>query len=86
VSYVLTFANTHTAIFAEKALLQAGYSVGVMPLPSSIKAGCGIALRVADYIASNALLKENNIIVSTIYQTSANSLGTEYSKVTLDEL
>ena len=82
-SFILTFVNTHAAIFAEKALLQAGYSVGVMPLPSGIKAGCGIALRVVDYIASNALLKENNIVVSAVYQASANVYGTVYSQVTL---
>ncbi|MDQ7095296.1 DUF3343 domain-containing protein [Desulfosporosinus sp. PR] len=82
-SYILTFANTHAAIFAEKALLQAGYQVGVMPLPSSIKAGCGIALRVADYIASNALLQENNLVVAAVYEVSANEHGTIYNEVVL---
>lgn len=80
-SYILTFANTHAAIFAERALLQAGFPVGVMPVPSSIKAGCGIALRVVDYISSNALLKDKNIEVSAVYQTSVNLQGTVYSKV-----
>lgn len=80
-SYILTFANTHAAILAEKALLQAGYPAGVMPLPSGIKAGCGIALRVADYIASNTLLQENNIVVSAIYQVSKNLQDTVYSEV-----
>lgn len=82
-SYILTFANTHAAIFAEKALLQAGYPVGVMPLPSGIKAGCGIALRVTDHISSNTLLKENNIVVSAVYQASANLQGTVYNEVVL---
>lgn len=82
-SYILTFANTHASIFAEKALLQAGYPVRVMPLPSSIKAGCGIALRVDDYIASNTLLKENNIVVTAVYQASGNAQGTGYSEVVL---
>lgn len=82
-SYILTFASTHASIFAEKALLQAGYRVGVMPLPSSIKAGCGLALRVDDYKASSALLKENNIVVSAVYQASAKALGTVYNEVVL---
>ena len=82
-AYILTFANTHAAIFAEKALLQAGYPVGVMPLPSSIKAGCGIALRVVDYIASNALLKQNNIVVSAVYQVPENSQGPVYHEIAL---
>jgi len=83
VSYILTFANTHAAIFAEKALLQAGYPVGVMPLPSAIKAGCGITLRVADYIASITLLKENKIVVAAVYQASTNLQGSVYSEVVL---
>lgn len=81
-SYILTFDNTHAAIFAEKALLQAGYPVGVMPVPSGIRAGCGIALRVDDYIASSALLEKNNIIVAAVYQASVtNNLSTEYKKL-----
>lgn len=80
-SYILTFAGTHAAIFAEKALLQAGHAVGVMPLPSGIKAGCGIALRVEDHIASKALLKEHNIEVAAVYQTLVNAEGTVYSEV-----
>ena len=82
-SYILTFVNTHAAIFAEKALLKAGYPVGVMPLPSGIKAGCGIALRVADYISSNLLLNENNIVVSAVYQRTTDFHGTVYSEVVL---
>ncbi|HZK54984.1 MAG TPA: DUF3343 domain-containing protein [Desulfosporosinus sp.] len=82
-SYILTFANTHEAIFAEKALLQAGYQVGVMPIPSGIKAGCGIALRVVNYIVSIALLKENNLVVSGVYQASENLQGTVYDEVRL---
>lgn len=79
--YILTFPSTHMAIYAEKALLQAGFSVGVMPLPSSIKAGCGIALRVEDFILSRELLSKNNIVVSDVYQTLQKEHGTEFSKV-----
>lgn len=79
--YILTFPNTHMAIYAEKVLLKAGFSVGVMPLPSSIKAGCGIALRVDDYIMSKELLTKNNIVVSDVYQPLHNVQGTDYCKV-----
>ncbi|AFQ45117.1 DUF3343 domain-containing protein [Desulfosporosinus meridiei] len=80
-SYILTFTSTHGAILAEKTLLQAGHSVGVMPLPSGIKAGCGIALRVADYIGAKSLLQENNIVVAAVYQAMLNSQETVYSEV-----
>jgi hypothetical protein len=42
-----TFNTTHDAIAAEKALLDHGISVRVMPMPPQISAGCGIALRIS---------------------------------------
>lgn len=82
-SYILTFSNTHAAIFAEKALLQVGSPVGVMPVPSEIKAGCGIALRVDDYVAANRLLKNSNITVAAVYLAVSNEHGTSYNKLVL---
>jgi hypothetical protein len=43
---LLAFAHTAHAIRAETLLLEAGLPVGVMSLPSSIKAGCGLCLRL----------------------------------------
>lgn len=43
---VITFDATTEAIRAEKLLVQAGLCPLVMPLPSQIKAGCGLCLRV----------------------------------------
>ena len=45
--YVITFDNTNQAIKAENCLLGMHLKVGVMPLPSQIKAGCGISLRIS---------------------------------------
>lgn len=44
--YVFTFKNTNFAIKAEQLFLAEGLHVTVMPLPSQIKAGCGICLRI----------------------------------------
>ncbi|NLI94127.1 MAG: DUF3343 domain-containing protein [Peptococcaceae bacterium] len=82
-SYILTFPNTHAAIIAEKKLLQSGYPVGVMPMPTTIQSGCGIALRVEDYYSSHELLKKNNILVEAVYEVSANNQGTVYRKLSL---
>jgi hypothetical protein len=43
---LIVFENTHAAIKAEKLLLAADMKVFVVPLPSSVRAGCGISLRV----------------------------------------
>jgi hypothetical protein len=44
--YMATFSTTRDAIEAERELLAAGLAVGVMPLPGSLGAGCGICLRI----------------------------------------
>lgn len=43
---ILTFATTHHAIRSEQLLLGAGFHIKVMPLPNSIRAGCGLCLRI----------------------------------------
>ena len=44
--YIFAFKNTNRAISAEQRLLECGIRVGVLPLPSQVRAGCGICLRV----------------------------------------
>jgi hypothetical protein len=44
--YIITFKNTNSAIKSEQALLAEKLHVSVMPLPSQIRAGCGICLRL----------------------------------------
>ena len=61
--YVISFGNTNSAIKAERCLLGRKINVGVIPLPSQIKGGCGICLRVGQSEISRALtaLAEENI-------------------------
>jgi len=44
--YIIAFKNTNFAIKAERCLLAQKLLVTVMPLPSQIRAGCGICLRI----------------------------------------
>jgi hypothetical protein len=66
---VFTFHNTHEAISGERLLLKGGVKVKVMPLPSSLGAGCGFCLRVApdDLDDSRRLLKESAISPQGLY-------------------
>lgn len=43
---VLAFGSTHESLAAEDALLDAGFTVKVMPLPRTRGSLCGIALRL----------------------------------------
>lgn len=43
---LFAFEETGAAIAAEQALMEANIPVKVMSLPSAIKAGCGLVLRV----------------------------------------
>ena len=61
--YVITFNTTNHAIKAEQCLLHQGLRVGVLPLPTQIKAGCGISLRVSpdEITQAKEILVINNI-------------------------
>jgi len=61
--YIITFKSTNRAIKAEQSLLEKRISATVLPLPSQIREGCGICLRVSpgDIRLALGLLTEKNI-------------------------
>lgn len=75
---VLTFHSTHHAIQAEQLLIAEGISVSVMPLPSSIRAGCGLCLRIrpddlkqAEERLRNAALPTDGRYTRTVHNGSS---------------
>lgn len=66
---VLTFDTTQHAIAAEAALLAGGLAVHVMPLPSDIRAGCGLCLGIPPetYAQATALLARAGIPTGGAY-------------------
>ena len=54
---------------AEQALLDGGFSVQVMPVPSSIREGCGFCLRLSpeDLERAAAFLGEREIVLTEAY-------------------
>ena len=53
--YVITFKNTNFAIKAEQCLIAKNIRASVMPLPSQIRAGCGICIRINEEDRERAL-------------------------------
>ena len=43
---IISFESVSHAVRGEKTLLETGFPVTVMPLPSSVRAGCGLCLRL----------------------------------------
>jgi hypothetical protein len=73
---VFTFSNTNYAIQAERTLLSANLKVKVMPLPSAIRAGCGLCLRLHEKDSKKAqnILENINIPAEQIFiRTSENA-------------
>ncbi len=42
---IITFNSTHHAIASEKRLIDAGYGVRIIPVPTQVTADCGLAIR-----------------------------------------
>lgn len=80
--YVITFKNTNHAIKGERLLLDDNVKVNVMPLPSQIRAGCGICLRVSenDIPEAEQFLKDKDIDFETYIHENQN-----YEKVNRGE-
>jgi len=68
-TYLFSLPSTHFAIRAEQVLLEALENVFVMPLPSAIKSGCGICLRVQEENVDISLdiLNKNQIPYALYY-------------------
>jgi len=66
---IVRFENVRQAIEAEKALIEGGFSVLVMPTPSEIKPGCGFCLRLKpeDFKNASAFLSEHGFEVNEAY-------------------
>ena len=73
---LFTFPNTKTAITAERALLAAGLTVTVMPMPEALSNQCGIVLRLPEHEleTGRAVLDAAKIEISAIYRKQGEEL------------
>ncbi len=80
---LITFANSHLVLKAEKSLENENMDIKVIPLPSEISAGCGLSIMCdLDKISNNTeILDKNEIQYKKIYKVTKNGL-----QKTIDEL
>ena len=73
---LLTFPSTKNAIAAEKALLRAGLSAKVMPMPEALSHQCGICLRLGpeELETGKKTLAEAGIPIQAVYLKQGESL------------
>lgn len=78
--YILTFTSTNQAILGESVLTQAGLAVRVMPLPGTIRAGCGLCLRLSepDIVPGLARLRQSGVVIDGVYLAHKGPSGTHY--------
>ncbi|AGA70698.1 Protein of unknown function (DUF3343) [Desulfitobacterium dichloroeliminans LMG P-21439] len=81
--YVITFKSTNLAIQSERHLLGEKLHVKVMPLPSQIRAGCGIALRIPSEELGAALqiLSDKRVEEFDLYSRAEKDRGYVYSEI-----
>ncbi len=73
---LLTFANSHLVLKAEKSLESENMDIKVIPLPSEISAGCGLSIMCdLDVISTcTKILDTNEIQYKKIYKVLKNGL------------
>lgn len=78
---VITFDTTNHAIEGESVVLEQGFSLAVMPLPSVIGAGCGICLRCSpqDITAITQTLTTNGVVWSGLYKRTVEQGRSRYT-------
>ena len=66
---VFTFPSTHAVIVAEQSVLSAKIKAKVRPIPTVIRAGCGLMLCVDSNEKSNVekILADKNIPTDGVY-------------------
>ena len=66
---VVLFHSTAHAIRAEKVLIQAGFTIKMIPTPRQLSSDCGMALRFGreDETLVDSVLKENKVPINGIH-------------------
>lgn len=79
---MITFNSPHLAMAAEK-LCEKSFTCRLIPLPTDIDAGCGLAMKIllADWDSIKKLLSDENLPINNIYKIIDDSPITKYEVI-----
>lgn len=80
---LITFANSHLVLKAEKELENANMDIKVIPLPTEISAGCGLSIMcnlntINDY---TDVLDKTKVQYKKIYKIEKNGLSKKITQI-----
>lgn len=80
---LITFANSHLVLKAEKTLEQANQEIRVIPLPSEISSGCGLSIMcdINELDKMLIILKTENIAFKHCYKVMKNGLNKQIDEI-----
>ena len=81
--YIVTFNSTHHALAFEKYAKEYDIKITIMPVPRSIAASCGLAVKFAhDFFQSiEKLIKEKNLNYDGIYRVDVKDGKKDYVRI-----
>lgn len=80
---LITFANSHLVLKAEKTLEQANQEIRVIPLPSEISTGCGLSIKcnINKLEEIINILSHNDIPLKKCYKITKNGLNKQIKEL-----
>lgn len=83
ISAIITFANSHLVLKAEKTLELAQKKIRVIPLPSEISSGCGLCIMcdINKLDSMLTVLKKEDIAFKNLYKLTKNGLDKNIEEI-----
>ncbi|SHJ12027.1 DUF3343 domain-containing protein [Lutispora thermophila] len=81
--YIATFNSTHHALTFERAAKNCNLKIIIMPVPRSIKASCGLAIKFSEDALDDikSLINEKNLNYSGLYKIEDSNGKKDYIKM-----
>lgn len=86
--YIFTFDSTHHALKFEKAAKEGSVKIIIMPVPRSIAASCGLAVKFNDQYSADIvnMVREKELSYASIYELEDLGIKKEYIEIGIESL